>query len=280
MQIRSLEQRAGVELFQRSGRSVHLTEAGQALVPLARNLADHAVNTEESMASLAGDVVGQLRLVCTTTAGKYILPQLMSGLLSRHPMVAVDCQVVPRGLAIEKLHEGQAHLGIASLREEAGGDLEYRPFVTDRIALITPADHRWAGRGEPISTEALREERFIIREEASGTQHAVVEALAWHDLDIADLNPIMSMGNAEAIRMAVQERIGVAFVSVLVAREAHEAGNVAIVPVDGLDITKTLYMIRNPQRPATRAQTAFWDYAFAPENEAIRELPGLISPAA
>jgi DNA-binding transcriptional LysR family regulator len=90
----------------------------------------------------------------------------------------------------------------------------------------------------------------------------------------------MSMGNAEAIRMAVQERIGVAFVSVLVAREAHEAGNVAIVPVDGLDITKTLYMIRNPQRPATRAQTAFWDYAFAPENEAIRELPGLISPAA
>ncbi len=67
--------------------------------------------------------------------------------------------------------------------------------------------------------------------------------------------------------------------SVLVAREAVDAGHLAIVPVKGLDITKTLYMIRDRRRPATPAQTAFWDYAFAQENEPLRELPNLISAA-
>ena len=279
MQIRALESRMGVELFHRSGRSVTLTEAGQALVPLARSLAAQAVHAEEAMASHTGEIVGRLRIVCTTTAGKYLLPQLVSGLLKRHPMVSVECQVVHRGLAIERLCDGHAQIGITSLREGSEDTLEYRPFVTDRIALITPVDHPWVTREKAITPADLATERFIVREDASGTQHAVREALAWHDLDLDDLQTVMTMGNAEAIRMAVQEQIGVGFVSVLVAREAVDAGHLAMVPVKGLDITKTLYMIRDRRRPATPAQTAFWDYAFAPENELLRELPNLIGAA-
>jgi DNA-binding transcriptional LysR family regulator len=101
---------------------------------------------------------------------------------------------------------------------------------------------------------------------------ALAEGLAWHDVDIGDLNPLMTLGNAEAIRMTVQTGIGVAFVSLLVAREAVSAGTLAIVPVNGLDLTKTLYLIRNPDRPATRAQSAFWALAFEPENEALRRV--------
>ena len=279
MQIRALEGRLDVELFHRSGRSVTLTEAGQALVPLARRLADQAVHAEEAMASHTGELVGRLRIVCTTTAGKYLLPQLVSGLLTRHPMVSVECQVVHRGLAIERLCDGHAQIGVTSLREGSDDTLEYRPFVTDRIALIAPVDHPWATRKTPITPADLTTERFIFREDSSGTQHAVREALAWHELDMDDLHPVMTMGNAEAIRMAVQERIGVGFVSVLVAREAVDAGHLAMVRVKGLDITKTLYMIRDRRRPATPAQTAFWDYAFAPENELVRELPNLIGAA-
>jgi DNA-binding transcriptional LysR family regulator len=279
MQIRALESRMGVELFHRSGRSVTLTEAGQALVPLARSLAAQAVHAEEAMASHTGEIVGRLRIVCTTTAGKYLLPQLVSGLLKRHPMVSVECQVVHRGLAIERLCDGYAQIGITSLREGSDQTLEYRPFVTDRIALIAPVDHPWATREKAVTPADLATERFILREDASGTQHAVRDALAWHDLDLDDLHPVMTMGNAEAIRMAVQERIGVGFVSVLVAREAVDAGRLAMVPVEGLDITKTLYMIRDRRRPATPAQTAFWDYAFSPENELLRELPNLIGAA-
>jgi DNA-binding transcriptional LysR family regulator len=271
MRIKALEEALGAPLFQRTGRSVTLTEAGETLVPMARDLANRTIHIEEAMASIHGDVAGRLRVACTTTAGKYVLPHLMARLVESHPRVTVECLVVRRPEAIDLLREGHAHLGVASMRTEEK-DLEYRAFLTDRIVLIACPDHPWAERGEPIDPEELPGERFIVREETSGTHVALQEALSWHDLAVEDLHPQITLGNAEAIRMTVQEGIGVAFVSWMVAKEAVERGSLAMIPVAGLALSKTLYLIRNPDRPATRAQTAFWDLATAPETEDIRSI--------
>jgi DNA-binding transcriptional LysR family regulator len=272
MQIRALERRFDVALFQRSGRSVSLTSAGQALVPLARDLVHRAIGLEEAMASMEGEIVGLLDLVCTTTAGKYVMPRLLARFQELHPRVELACLVVPRDLALDRLREDRAHLGVASVLEAHRG-LEYRPFMTDYIELIAPPDHRWVERGEPISPEELREERFISREAVSGTTVAVREALAWHDLTPSDLPRSMTLGNSEAIRMAVQEGLGLGFVSRLVAAESLAAGTLAVVPIQGMTITKTLYMIRNGEVPATAAAAAFWDFTFASENEELLTMP-------
>ncbi len=275
MQIRSLEQTLGTDLFHRSGRHIALTEAGQILVPMARDLVSRAIQIEETMASMQGKVVGLLRLACSTTAGKYILPKLIAGMRARHPQVQVICYVNTRDLALQKLLEGEAHIAITSLCEPYP-DVEYRPFLTDRIVLVVPPDHPWAGLDRGIAPADLLGENLIMREEGSGTREAVSSALAWHDLSINHLNVVMVLGNSEAIRMAVQEGIGVAFISALVAAEGIRAGTLVPVAVQGVEIAQTLYLARHTGRPATAAQTAFWDFAFAPENEALRELPGRI----
>ena len=87
----------------------------------------------------------------------------------------------------------------------------------------------------------------------------------------------MILGNSEAIRMAVQEGLGLGFVSTLVASEAVEAGSLAIVPIEGMEITKTIYMIRNPEGSDTTAGSAFWDFAYAPEHEDLRGRPLLVA---
>jgi DNA-binding transcriptional LysR family regulator len=153
--------------------------------------------------------------------------------------------------------------------------LEYRPFITDRIVLIVPGDHPWAQRSGPLRPGDLVSGRFIMREESSGTIEALREGLAWHDLSLDDLDTGMVLGNSEAIRMAVHEGIGVAFVSTMVVSDAVKGDGIAVVEVAGLDLTTTLYMARSSDRPATPAQAAFWDLAFAPESEAIRERPSL-----
>ena len=274
MQIRALEGRMGMDLFRRSGRSVALTEAGQAMIPMARDLCHRAISLEEAMASLEGDVVGMLKLVCTTTAGKYVLPRLLARFRDVNGRVEVACMVVGRDTAFARLADGEGHVGLASATDDIRG-LEYRPFMTDQIALITPPGHRWALRNGPIRPEELLEERFIVRERSSGTSQAVREALAWHDLAPDDLQQSMLLGNSEAIRMAVQEGLGLAFVSTMVAYEAVQAGTLSIVPVEGMDISKTLFMIRNPEIPSTTAGAAFWEFAFAEENKDIRLRPGV-----
>lgn len=269
MHIRSLEERLGLDLFERAGRNVVLTEAGRALMPLARDILQRCVRIEETMVSLQGEIVGRLQIGCTTASGKYVLPQLVGGLRQRHTKVEVVCSVTNRREALHLLRIGEVQIAITSLKEPAK-DLDYRAFGTDRIVLITPPDHPWAALGRPLQPTELANGEFISREEASGTVAAVREALAPHDIGFEDLPRFMELGNSEAIRMAVAEGIGVAFVSALVATEAG-SHDVAIVDVAGVHPTRTLYMVRDTSRPATRAQAAFWDHAFSDETKTIRD---------
>jgi DNA-binding transcriptional LysR family regulator len=271
-QVRSLEQRLATDLFDRSGRNVTLPAAGRTLIPLARDVMDRAVHLEESMASIEGEVVGLLKIGCSTAAGKYILPRLLAGLRAAHPRVDVVCNVTNRKTALDLLRSGEVQVAMTSLREPLRS-IEYRPFLTDRIVLIAPPGHPWSRRGATITVAELLRERFIVREEAAGTTEAVRTALARHDVSLEELKVNMVLGNSEAIRMAVAEGIGVAFVSGMVAAEAVMAGTVSVVPVENLDITTTLFMARATDRPATRAQSAFWEYAFSPDNDEVRRRP-------
>jgi len=272
MQIRSLEKRLGGELFSRAGRHIQLTEAGEALVPMARELVNLSIRTEEAIASLQGEVVGLLKLACSTSAGKYCLPRLIASFIERYPQVQVACDVGPRGSCIRQLLDGSVHIAVSSLREPYR-ELEYRPFITDPVVLIAPPAHPWAQR-ESIPVEELVEGRFIVREPDSGTQQAVLGALAAFNLGLGALDVVMTLGNSEAIAMAVAEGIGVAFISERVAAEGISAGRVAVVPVEGLAIVQQLYMVRHAHRAATRAQTAFWEHVYEPEHRAWLDQAG------
>jgi len=269
MQIRSLENRLGVELFHRAGRHIKLSEVGHTLVPMARDLVNHSIRIQESIDSLQGEVVGILKLACSTTAGKYILPKLISGFLDLHPSVRVACAVVTRGMAIDMMLNGEAHLAITSLREPYK-EIEYRHFTGDAVVLIVPPDHDWAQR-EFITVKELHEGTFITREEGSGTCVIVSHALTEHDVSMKDLPVVMTLGNSEAIHMAVAEGIGVAFISRLAASEGIITGRVVEVPVKGLEVSQQLYMARISNRAATSAQSAFWDYVYSPENQHLLE---------
>lgn len=266
MQIRTLEKRLGIELFHRAGRHISLSEAGQALIPMARDLVNRAIQVQETIASIQGEVIGELRLACSTTAGKYVLPKLIGNFLDIYPSVQVSCDVSPRGIALQMLLEDEAHIAVTSLRDSKV--LEYRQFIIDPIVLIVPPGHPWAQRAS-ITVEELPEGRFIVREQNSGTQQTVMQGLSEHNMSLTDLPTVMILGNSEAIHLAVAERIGAGFVSRRAAEVGILSGQVVEVPIENMPLNQQLYMARHAQRPATSAQSAFWEFVFAPENRHI-----------
>ena len=76
--IKSLEQHFDAALFERAGRQLRLSDVGEALVPLARDMVNQSIHIEEAIASLSGEVFGHLKVGCSTTPGKYVLPQLLA----------------------------------------------------------------------------------------------------------------------------------------------------------------------------------------------------------
>jgi DNA-binding transcriptional LysR family regulator len=74
------------------------------------------------------------------------------------------------------------------------------------------------------------------------------------------LNVVMELGNAEAIEMAVEQGIGVAFISELAAARGLALGRIRTVEVEGMQLNRTIYMARNLGSPLTRAQDRFWHF--------------------
>lgn len=267
--MQALEQFFGAQLFFRDGRRLRLTDMGATLLPLAREMVALSVHIEETMEALKRNVHGHLCVGCSTTPGKYVLPHLLADFLRLHPNVKATCHVTPRQVALQMLCDGAVHLAVASAREDCR-DVEFRRFISDPVLLIAPPDHPWARR-DCIDPEELLDATFIMREEGSGTHTAVRDGLGEVGLSIHDLRTVLTLGNSEAIALAVEEGIGVGFVSRMVeAKMVH--GRVAPVRVRGVEVRQDIYIAHHTRRAASAAQAAFWDFVHDPENAALRRL--------
>ena len=271
MQVQALEKKLGVTLFHRTGRNLNLTEQGRALVPLAREMVNRAIRIEEEIESLKGEVVGNLRIGCSTTTGKYFLPQLAARFRQRHPQVQMTIYNHGREMVLDELCEGTVQLAVVSAKPAACRDAEYRHFFTDRVVLIVPPNHPWAGR-KVIAPEELRQTDFILRDLQSGTRQETEAMLKEVGLSTDDLKVVMEIGNSEAISMAVEEGIGAAFVSHVVVQRGLELGKVKEVCVAGLEFEREIYIVYSHRHPATRAQTEFWNFVQEPGNKRLLQL--------
>ncbi len=259
--IQILEAHFGAPLFVRSGRKLELTETGQTLLPLARHLVSVTLRTEEIMSALNAQVHGHLAIACSTTPGKYVLPVLLADFMRLNPKVQAACQVVSRKSALELLEQGQVHFAFSSSAEEFDHNIEFRRFISDSIRLIVPLDHPWAERGQ-IEIEDLKFARFVMREDTAGTYREVRKELARNGFNIADLQTILTLGNSEAIAIAVQQGVGVGFVSSMVVQNMV-VGKVAEVKIRGFTPHQDIYFCRHRLHPVGNTQVAFWEYIMA-----------------
>ncbi len=256
--IQSLEQSFGQPLFIRSGRHMELTAAGQALAPLARDIVERSHLIEETMKSLEGEVHGHLRVGCSTTPGKYILPQLLATFHHDYPLVRVSCHVTSQGKAMDMLCDGEVHVAMVSEPHMSCRSAETHRFMVDPVILIAPLDHPWALRGE-IEPQELYDGEFILREEGSGTQMAVNNGLSAVGVSMEELETLLVLGSSEAIALSVKEGIGVGFVSQIVVTRLVK-DQVATIMVRDLEIVREIHIGTQQRKPETAAQKAFWSF--------------------
>ncbi len=269
--MQMLEQDLGVTLFERSNFGLRLTEAGQLLVPWARKLVRESNELHEMVASLQNKVTGSLRIACSTTTGKYLLPQLAARFHNQYPGVKINILSCTQENVIPRLLEEEANLGVIS-RETCGDGFECQGFFEDHIVLIAPATHPWSLR-KIIDPADLLREPFIVREATSGTRQVMLAELAKHDISLEDLNVFLEVGNAEAIVETVAAGFGVSFVSRFAAACALEHGRVVEVPVADLSLRRKIYMVRREIENRNRAQEVFWGFIHDPSNADLLRMP-------
>ncbi|MFN2138804.1 MAG: LysR substrate-binding domain-containing protein [Candidatus Promineifilaceae bacterium] len=227
-------------------------------MPLAREMVERSVTIVETMKSLEGEVHGQLLVGCSTTPGKYILPQLLASFHQEYPLVRVACNVMAQSNAFDMLCEGDLHVALVSEPYVSSQAFVARRFINDPVILIAPLDHPWALRDE-IEPDELLNGEFISREQGSGTEATVRSALEAMDISTDELDTLLVLGSAEAIALSVKEGIGVGFVSQIVYSKLVP-DQVAAIAVRGLNISREIHIAAQNRKAATLAQTAFWNF--------------------
>ena len=272
--IKMLETDFGVKLFNRSGLKLTLTDGGRILLPWARKLLRRSGEISEMMGSLKDNIVGELRIACSTTSGKYILPQLAARFKQRFPGISVSILSCTPPHVLLRLLGGDANLGVLS-HETVQAGMDIQEFFEDSITLIVPKNHQWANAPH-VEPEDIINEPLIIREPTSGTSKVMLGQFAKYDIVLDDLNVFLTLGNAEAIVESVAAGYGVAFVSRLAAACPLQIGKVIEVPVSGFKLKRDIYMVRKLiDVPNHHPQEVFWSFVHDPSNHDLLKMAGI-----
>ncbi|MEW6287338.1 MAG: LysR family transcriptional regulator [Chloroflexota bacterium] len=256
--IQSLERAYNTELFIRGGRSVELSEAGQTILPMVREVLLAARLLEDSLQDVNNQIGGELLIGCSTSAGRYLLPILLAEFRQSYPAVHPRVKVMSREGVVERLLDRVIPIGVSSKLIEHR-DIICVPFFEDRIVLIVHPNHPWANYGHALPSDLL-DQPIVKCEEMTGTCETVMEGLKQHQITMDNLNIVMELGSMEAVALSVERGVGIAFVSEMIAARGLALGRLKKVEVDGMDLRRKIYMARHIGFPFTRAQSLFWDF--------------------
>lgn len=250
MQVKELEGHVGLPLFERSGRQVALTTAGEYMLVYARKMLATLKDAEDMAARLQQVEAGTLTIGMVSTA-KYFLPRLLGEFQREHPGVEIRLATGNREQLVKLLQGNEVDIAVMGRppRELA---TRAEPFAAHPHVFVAPTDHPLLKFGHP-TVESLRPHGFIVRERGSGTRAAMEAFLDKHRLEP---RVVMEMSSNETIKQAVMAGMGLSFLSLHTIGLELEHKLMAKLDVEGTPIVRAwnvVHMLSKMLAPAAEA---------------------------
>lgn len=260
--VRSFESWCGARLLERSRGGVKPTEEGRRVYNHGRKLLEEAERFREETVSIFAQSTRRMRISASYTIGEYLLPGWIDAFQHHEPEVIVELVIGNSENVLGEFVAGKADLcfvegGYARTGHEHL-ELERVPVVWDRLILVVSQKHHWAIR-ESVSVEELLSEPFVSRERGSGTR--VVAERAFQQRGMKPPEPSVELASTGAIKRILESGHGYALLSGYVAREELARGELCSPELEGLDLRRSLDLIRRPGTQFSRLAREFLDHA-------------------
>lgn len=256
--VRVLEETLGEKLLDRLGREVLPTAAGQILYQYARRIIQLRDEALQALDQFRGHLSGNLSLGASTIPGAFLLPELIESFKLRHPSIQTILKIAGTSRIVEELLRGNLELGVVGAQPK-DHRLESTQVFADELVLAVYPGHPWAER-EAVPPDELPSQPFILRESGSGTRTVMAQALKEHGLDPARLAMVAEMGSSEAVRQSIKARLGISILSSLAVAEDLRLGTLVRVPIEGLRIRRSFYLVQRRNRQLSPLALAFLNH--------------------
>ena len=253
IQVKKLSDALDIPLHEVIGKKIYLTEAGRQVVKTGHELFESIQRLDDNINNIKGLTSGVLRIAVVTTA-KYFLPHILGPFCKKFPGIDVEFKVGNRAQIIERLNQNLDDLYIFSDPPQELDINQYK-FLPNPIAVIASTENPLSQR-KRLKWSDLADQKFLMREQGSGTNNAIQKHLKQHNLTIAKK---MIIESNEAIKYSVIENMGIAMLSVYVLANAREDGLVQL-PVQKFPILSNWYVVHLKEKKLSLIAEQFLEF--------------------
>lgn len=269
LQLRTLEEIAGIALTRKVGRNIQLTAAGEVMAEFSERILRLWEQASDELAALQGVTSGTLRIGAVTTA-EHLLPPMLVPFTLERPDVRLKLQVGNRTEIIQMLARHEIELAIMGtppreLRTNAA------KFARHPMAFVASPSHPLM-RKKKITLNDVMAANLLVRERGSGTRTAV-EKLLREEGHAAEFGSEVSSN--EAIKRMVAAGLGVGFLSVHACGLEFENGLLAILSMPQNPVEADWHIMHLSDQPIPKVAAAFQDFVIDNGQDLVRrELEG------
>lgn len=249
--VKQMEDYYGIRLFDRLGKKVALTQAGEVLLAATQEIMASMNVAEQKIEELKG-LHGKVAVGASFPIGIYVLPGILAAFQKQYPAVEVKLEILLSEKIVAGVLANRLDLGLVS-HDVHDKKLASREFMADELVAIAPNGHRWRLK-RSIHLQELARETFIVAGQGAGTRAVVEERLKEKGIQ---LGKVIEFGNTEGVKRAVEEGLGVSIQSRNVVRREIAAGFLTGVALAGMDSRLVYYYLCRKDKQLSSAMEAF-----------------------
>ena len=246
--IHMLEQFLGNRVFDRIGKKVKLTEAGQVLLPHAKRILREMEDTRKAVQNLSESVAGRLALASSHHVGLHRLPPVLKQYTSQYPDVKIDISFQESEMAYDQIVHGEIEVAVVTLSNLQMEKIVSEELWVDDLSIMTSNDHPLT-RNKNVRLQDLLEFPAILPGKNTFTRQLIEERFLEQGLR---LEVEMSTNYLETIKMMVS--VGMAW-SILPATMLDPT--LHVLPVKNLGLQRSLGSIYHQDHTLSNAASSF-----------------------
>lgn len=250
--VKLLEDELGERLFDRLGKSIRLTSAGELLMEYAKRIVRLRDEARLAMGELRGLSRGRLTLGANETTCLYLLPDVLASFKQAYPQVQVDIQRAISRNITEKVIEGSLDFGIVTLPVQ-DPRLEAITIHEDEMSLIVGPAHALASR-RSIDLSELEGEPFILHKVGTTTRELMVRYFGEGGVGI---KVTMELASLESIKRFVSIGMGISIAPRLSIEKELAEGSLKAIEIKSARFRRQLGLVYHRERYLSQAARAF-----------------------
>lgn len=246
-QVKALEEEVGERLFDRTGREVRLTPAGEVLLEAAEHVFALVEDAVRRIKDARTSDEGTVTVACGDTVTLYLLPPVLTEFRKRFPKADVSIRNHGSREVLSLVLAGQADFGVATAPPHLDPALEAAPLMDETFVLALPNDHRLAKKGISAVTEIDGETAVLLAKPAV-TRSILDRALREANVRLV---PAMESGNLEVVKAYVARGFGLSLLPAMAVTD-RDRDRLAVHPLPAGFPKRRLVVVRRRDRHRTR----------------------------